>query len=104
MFGLPNAPHAARCEDFRTEVEAALGTAFGVAIAVRLTVDGDAIDPGDRRATAAGRSTTRSDEPEEELDRDTVAALPNADNTSTTGIDRITAVFPGAELLDEPEL
>lgn len=104
VFGLPNAPHAARCEEFRSEVESALGAAFGATVAVRLTVDGDAIDPGDRRAAVSRAESVRAAEPEEELDRETVAALPDANHTSTTGIDRITAIFPGAELLDEPEL
>ncbi|NCY17151.1 MAG: hypothetical protein EBX39_10355, partial [Actinobacteria bacterium] len=101
-MGLPNAPHAARCEELRPEVEAALSAAFGTPITVRLTVDSSSIDPGDRRAVASGR-TARSQEPEEILDRETVAELDDAVDVASTGVDRIAAVFPGAELVDEPE-
>jgi hypothetical protein len=101
-MGLPNAPHAARCEELRGEVEAALSAAFGTPITVRLTVDSTSIDPGDRRAVASGRSA-RSQEPEEFLDRETIAELEDAVDVASTGVDRIAAVFPGAELVDEPE-
>jgi len=102
-LGLPNAPHASRCEELRSEVEAALSAAFAGPITVRLTVDSDAIDPGDRRAVASGNSRPSSEEPEEFLDRETIAQLDNADSTATSGLDRISAVFPGAELVAEPE-
>ena len=105
-LGLPNAPHAARCEELRSEVEAALSAAFAGPITVRLTVDSDAVDPGDRRAVAAGGSRPRAnatEEPEEFLDRESIAQLDNAESTASTGLDRIAAVFPGAELLAEPD-
>jgi hypothetical protein len=101
-MGLPNAPHAARCEELRPEVEAALTAAFGTSIAVRLTVDSGSIDPGDRRAVASGR-VERSQEPEEILDSETIAALDDAVDIASTSADRIAAIFPGAELVDEPE-
>jgi len=104
-LGLPNAPHAARCEELRAEVEASLTASFGTPITIRLTVDSAAIDPGDRRAMASGRSpsATRAEEPEEILDREAIDALDDATNIASTGIDRISAIFPGAELVDEPE-
>lgn len=102
-LGLPNAPHASRCEELRSEVEAALSAAFAGPITVRLTVDSDAIDPGDRRAVASGSARPSAEEPEEFLDRETIAQLDNADSTATSGLDRIAAVFPGAELVAEPE-
>ena len=101
-MGLPNAPHASRCEELRPEVEAALSGAFGTPITVRLTVDAGSIDPGDRRAVASGRAA-RSQEPEEILDRETIAELADATDVASTGVERIAAIFPGAELLDEPE-
>ena len=101
-LGLPNAPHAARCEELRTDVEASLTAAFGTPITIRLTVDSGAIDPGDRRAMASGR-TTRAEEPEEILDREAIDALDDATNIASTGVDRISAIFPGAELVEEPE-
>ena len=101
-LGLPNAPHAARCEELRTDVEASLTAAFGTPITIRLTVDSGAIDPGDRRAMASGRAT-RAEEPEEILDREAIDALDDATNIASTGVDRISAIFPGAELVDEPD-
>jgi DNA polymerase-3 subunit gamma/tau len=101
-LGLPNAPHAARCEELRTDVEASLTAAFGTPITIRLTVDSGAIDPGDRRAMASGR-TTRAEEPEEILDREAIEDLDDATNIASTGVDRISAIFPGAELVEEPE-
>ena len=103
IFGLPNAHHASRCEELRPEVEAALAAAFGGPVTVRLTVDADAVDPGDRRAVAAGGPRPSVEEPEEFLDRETIAQLDNADSTATSGLDRIAAVFPGAELVAEPD-
>jgi len=102
-LGLPNAPHASRCEELRSEVEAALSAAFAGPISVRLTVDSDAIDPGDRRAVASGNARPSAEDPEEFLDRESIAQLDNADSTATSGLDRIAAVFPGAELVAEPE-
>lgn len=105
-LGLPNTPHAARCEELRSEVEASLTASFGTPITIRLTVDSAAIDPGDRRAMASGRSAgaARAEEPEEILDREAIDALDDATNIASTGVDRISAIFPGAELVDEPEL
>ena len=101
-MGFPNAPHAARCEELRPEVEAALSAAFGTPMTVRLTVDETSIDPGDRRAVASGRNQP-SQEPDEILDSETIAGLDDAVDVASTGADRIAAIFPGAELVAEPE-
>jgi hypothetical protein len=52
---------------------------------------------------ASGSARPSAEEPEEFLDRETIAQLDNADSTATSGLDRIAAVFPGAELVAEPE-
>jgi DNA polymerase-3 subunit gamma/tau len=101
-MGFPNAPHAARCEELRPEVEAALSAAFGTPMTVHLTVDATSIDPGDRRAVASGRNQP-SQEPDEILDSETIAELDDAVDVASTGADRIAAIFPGAELVAEPE-
>ncbi|MBU6329262.1 MAG: DNA polymerase III subunit gamma/tau [Acidobacteria bacterium] len=100
VLGLPNAPHAARCEELRPEVEAALSAAFGTPLTLRLAVDGAAVDPGDRRAMAGRRA-----EPVEEeiLDSQTIAELDDAVDVAASGVDRVAAMFPGAELVDDPE-
>ncbi len=39
MFGLPNETHRKRCEDVRSEIEAALSEQFGRAVGLELVVD-----------------------------------------------------------------
>lgn len=99
VFGLPNEPHANRCEELRPEVEAVLSAHFGTAVPIRLVVDGSAPDPSAPRAVAASRRTSADDNPvDETIDLDD---LTDAKGSSTAGVDRIAAVFPGAELVDE---
>ena len=97
VFGLPNQPHATRCEECRTEVEAALSAHFGTAVPIRLVVDGSAPDPSAPRATTARRSTTE-DPIDASIDLDD---LTDAKGVDTSSVDRIAAVFPGAELVDD---
>jgi DNA polymerase-3 subunit gamma/tau len=99
VFGLPNEPHANRCEELRPEVEAVLSAYFGTAVPIRLVVDGSAPDPSASRAVAASRRAAADDNPvDETIDLDD---LTDAKGSSTAGVDRIAAVFPGAELVDE---
>ena len=99
VFGLPNEPHAARCEECRPEVEAVVSAHFGTTVPIRLVVDGSAPDPSAPRGVAASRLSTTDDNPvDESIDLDD---LTDAKGSSTTGVDRIAAVFPGAELVDE---
>lgn len=99
VFGLPNEPHATRCEELRPEVESVLSAHFGAAVAIRLVVDGSAPDPSAPRAVAASRRAAADENPvDESIDLDD---LTNARGTATAGVDRIAAVFPGASLVDE---
>ena len=99
VFGLPNEPHATRCEELRPEVEAVLSAHFGATVPIRLVVDGSAPDPSAPRAVAASRRAAADDNPiDESIDLDD---LTNARGTATAGVDRIAAVFPGASLIDE---
>ena len=99
VFGLPNEPHATRCEELRPEVESVLSAHFGAAVAIRLVVDGSAPDPSAPRAAAASRRAAADENPvDESIDLDD---LTNARGTATAGVDRIAAVFPGASLVDE---
>ncbi len=99
VFGLPNEPHATRCEELRPEVEAVLTAHFGTAVPIRLVVDGSAPDPSAPRAVAASRRAAADENPiDESIDLDD---LTNARGTATAGVDRIAAVFPGASLVDE---
>jgi DNA polymerase-3 subunit gamma/tau len=99
VFGLPNEPHATRCEELRPEVESMLSAHFGTAVPIRLVVDGSAPDPSAPRAVAASRRAAADENPvDESIDLDD---LTNARGTATAGVDRIAAVFPGASLVDE---
>jgi DNA polymerase-3 subunit gamma/tau len=93
VFGLPNPVHAQRCEECRADVEAALAAHLGRPLAVQLTVDGDAEDP-----SAPRRAPTAVDDPSD-VD---LTDLTDATDAVETGIDRVAAVFPGAELVDPP--
>ncbi len=97
VFGLPNAMHASRCEEVRSAVEAALGSKFGVAIAVRLVVDGSAPDPSAPRAVAR-RPDPTEDPVDHSVDLDD---LVDARGVDDSGVDRIAATFPGAELVED---
>jgi DNA polymerase-3 subunit gamma/tau len=93
VFGLPNAIHAAKCEEVRADVEAALAAVFGRPVPVQITVDGDAPPPsGDPVAAAA------ADLPDE-ADVD-VSTLVDADDTPVGDVDRVTQFFPGAEVVE----
>ena len=99
VFGLPNEPHATRCEELRPEVESMLSAHFGTTVPIRLVVDGSAPDPSAPRVVAASRRAAADENPvDESIDLDD---LTNARGTATAGVDRIAAVFPGASLIDE---
>ena len=99
VFGLPNEPHATRCEELRSDVESMLSAHFGTTVPIRLVVDGSAPDPSAPRAVAASRRAAADENPvDQSIDLDD---LTNARGTATAGVDRIAAVFPGASLVDE---
>ncbi len=103
------------------DVEAMLASHFGRPLPVRLVEDGDAADlrpggppPMQRRprggssepSGATPRGAAPVDEPDDEDDEDLrvdINELENAD-VAATGIDRLTAAFPGAVLISEDEV
>ncbi len=94
VFGLPNSVHAQRCDECRPEVEAALQDRFGRPVIVRVVVDGDAEDP-----SAPTRPALADVDHPADVD---LADLTDADDVAESGVDRVAAVFPGAELVDPP--
>lgn len=107
VFGLPNAPHAERCEEFRPDLERLLAERFGIAVPVRLVVDGSAPDPSAPRAAQPSRraraesSTSSADTADDEIiDLD---ELTDATDIASAGVDRIAAMFPGAELVTDDD-
>ncbi|NNK91319.1 MAG: hypothetical protein HKO87_02700, partial [Acidimicrobiia bacterium] len=92
-FVLSNEAQRVRCEKFRAEVEAAVSTHIGVAMSLELSVGGGA-------ESAGSTEPTRVPEADDEVD---LGELSDAATTSDTVVERISDVFPGAEMLTTPE-
>jgi hypothetical protein len=93
-FGLPNPVHAQRCEECRGDVEAALTAHFGRPVSVLVVVDGDAEAPAEH-----GAPRPQTAEADEDVD---VHDLTDAEDVAETGVERVAAVFPGAQVIDPP--
>lgn len=83
-----------RCEQYRNEVEAAISQHFKMPLTLALAVGDTGATPGDR----AGKREPRP-EPQAESEVD-IHDLTDADVGNNTAVDRITDVFPGAEIID----
>ena len=94
VMALPNEPHMRRCEDMRPELEKALADRFGVAVPVRLIVDGDT-----RQSVREPAMVTPAvDEAvDEAVDLD---GLVDADIAEGSAVEKLTQAFPGASLVD----
>ncbi|MEY2404738.1 MAG: polymerase subunit gamma/tau [Acidimicrobiaceae bacterium] len=103
VFAVPNAPHMAKCEEFREAVEHVLAEHFGRAVPLVLTIDTAAPPPAAPRAPAVPAPSARAvkivEEPEEEIID--VHELEDAPPDKRTGLDQLADAFPGAELLPE---
>jgi DNA polymerase-3 subunit gamma/tau len=103
VFGFPNQHYVSRSEECRADVEAALRSHFGRAVPIRIVVDGDVPEPGAPArpaAPGAGRAASAPTEPDEPIDLDD---LTDAHDVTSSGVDRIAAVFPGAELVSDDD-
>ena len=89
LFALPNEPTRAKGEELRPQVEDALSRHFGRRVAVRLVVGGD--DP----AAAAAAESPADD------DVGPVHELEDAPADTRSGAERVTAAFPGAEIVED---
>jgi DNA polymerase III subunit gamma/tau len=122
-FSLPNPIHRDRCEELRPEVEAALASHFGRPVPLRLVVAGGAASPAasppqsssprPRRSSATTGTADDVPPPSDERDADPfddvhddhddvgdIADLEDAD-VATSSVDRLTELFPGAEVVEE---
>ena len=94
VMALPNEPHMRRCEDMRPELEKALADRFGVAVPVRLIVEGDTRQSVREPAVV----TPVVDEAvDEAVDLD---GLVDADIAEGSAVEKLTQAFPGASLVD----
>lgn len=97
---LPNDAHRRRCEEYLSTVAAALSAAAGGPVSLRLAADGESATTP--RSGQAGGSRPPAAEPEDEaIDMSELVDAPAEPRTS--GIDRVAAAFPGAQLLDEEQ-
>jgi DNA polymerase-3 subunit gamma/tau len=109
VFAVPNAAHAAKCEDYRADVERVLADHFGRAVPLVLVVENAAASPVAPAAPpASAPAATRAPEPvEEPVDEQDevidVHELADAPPDNRTSVDQLTDAFPGAELLPEGE-
>lgn len=96
-----------RAEKSRAEVESALSAQLGRAVKLSLTV---AAAPGSAGRGTKGRGATAgaapTDAPPDDLDEDIpdVNELEDAPDVASSGIDRLTQAFPGAQVLDQDEV
>jgi len=104
VFAVPNAPHMAKCEEFREAVEQVLAEHFGRPVPLVLTVDTAAAPPSAAATPSREANPVRTvqppkvEEPEEVID---VHELEDAPADNRTSLDQLADAFPGAELLPE---
>jgi len=89
-FVLANEAQRVRCEKFHADVEAAVSARVGRPMSLELSV-GEADEPTE---------TSRQPEDDHEVD---LGDLTDAAASSETVVERISDVFPGAEMLTTPE-
>ncbi|MEY2450672.1 MAG: polymerase subunit gamma/tau [Acidimicrobiaceae bacterium] len=108
VFAVPNAPHLAKCEEFREAVEQVLTEHFGRPVPLVLTVDASAAPPAPAPAPVPARGPAAQkvrtpkvvEEPDEIID---VHDLEDAPADNRRSIDQLAEAFPGAELLPEDD-
>lgn len=99
-FVLPIEAQLKRCEPFVSEIESAIQSHFGHAASLRLTT-GPSLTDDSGSAGPSGRAPEASNLPaDDEVD---IHDLTDADMGNSSVVDRITDVFPGAEVMAPPE-
>ncbi len=97
LLALPNPIYVTKCEEVRSDIEAALHQRFGVAVPVRFVVDA-ALQKSRAESDPIVSGPAPDLEPEEAIDP---AELVDATGVASTTVDRISEVFPGAQLIEE---
>ena len=102
-FGLPNAHVIDRCEEVKPDVEAALAAKFNRPVRISLVVDGDSTTTSAPPSSApTARPAKAKPEPVDEAVEEVgdISELENAPDVASTGIERLTQAFPGAEVIE----
>ena len=89
-----------RCEPFVGEIEAAIHSHFGQPATLRLTTGPSLADGGGAPSGAAATPEASNLPADDEVD---IHDLTDADVGNSSVVDRITDVFPGAEVMAPPE-
>lgn len=112
VVSVPNDVHRQKCEQKKPDVEAALAAALGVAVTLRLIVDGD---PGSGESGGGSSGSARpSNQPNgpstgpgagatdefEDLGVDDVHDLADAPDAAVGGVDALTEAFPGSTFVE----
>ena len=102
VFGFPNQHYLARADAVKSDVESALQQHFGRPVPVRVVVDEGVPDPGAPHLSIAPPPSADVRDPADDEPIDPTE-LTDAPEGATSGLDRIAAVFPGAELVDDDD-
>ncbi len=101
VFGLPNAFGLERCEAVKADMEAAFSTRYGQPVTIELQLDGS---PPPEPASAPQQAPAPAPVVEAEVeDVGDISELADASDAATSGIDRLTEAFPGAEIVEPRE-
>lgn len=102
VFALPTEALRKRAEDQRAEIERVLGEQLGRSVQLEIIAD-EASAPADAtpRRTASGAETPPPPAEEDDADIDLADLVDVPKDANLSGLDRIAAAFPGAELMDE---
>jgi DNA polymerase-3 subunit gamma/tau len=97
IYALPGAGLLQKASEVKGDVEAALAAHFGSAIPLELVLDPGGAPPA---PSASASAPAREPEPEEPPDLDELTDAPPDDRT---GIDHLSAAFPGSEIVEGPQ-
>jgi hypothetical protein len=99
VYALPGAGLLEKASDVKGAVEAALAEHFGFAVPLDLVVDPGGAPPPD---DAPARSPSAAEEPAPEEELVDLDELTDAPDDPRTGIDHLSAAFPGSEIVEGP--
>ncbi len=100
QFGLPNTFGLERCEAVKADMEEALSNHYGQPVVVELLLDSGSTPPPVVEAPKPAAAAPAPSVEEQAESVGDVSELADAGDTASTGIDRLTEAFPGAELVE----
>lgn len=103
QFGLPNTFGLERCEAVKAEMEDALTAHFGQPVLIDLKLDTEATPPPVVEAPKPAAATPAPSVEEQAEAVGDLNELTDAGDTASTGLDRLTEAFPGAEIVEPRE-